>query len=92
VEDSLRLAERDGDRRERATNGDEPSGARIASTQASDDSDADSSDEREPQQPSGLATEAVVDEAQWPACAAERTTMAAGSETAGPSGLAEQPP
>jgi hypothetical protein len=82
VEDAARGAERDRDRHERATGGDEPAGARVAAAQPRGGQHRHPARQREADEPAGLAAEARVEQAQRAGVAAEHAARAAAGAAA----------
>ena len=91
VEDPGRLAERHGDRQERAADRDDPAGPRIVAPHARQHRHADAGHQREAEQPAGLAAKAVVEQAQHAGVAAEGSAAAATPAGAAASGRALLP-
>ena len=76
VEDPLREGERDGGGQERAADGDQPARAGVGAAQAARGEHGDAGDEREAEEPAGLAAHALVEQAQPAGLAAEHAAAA----------------
>src|SRR3954471_23250666 len=84
MDDALGGAERDRAGQRRAADGQHPPGARIGAPQAARREDREPADEREAQEPAGLAAEARVEQPQPAGRPAERTAgRPPGAEAAG---------